>query len=280
MSILQLHVSNRLLSNALSTLSLHWLELCGHWLTGVECPCFHWLTRGVSMFPLAEALASPLPQESLNKHNSWKKHTISPAKKGKQSFPSLSLFVTPFWVIQILIHLLCSAYMSFIMTPKGPKDVTISSLALKLRAKIQVSLKCFQYKILSVIEVLWCYFCKSRVHTYWLNVIQSVNTSLYFVGMVFEAWHRSRMNNLVVLRSRPLETLTQFSLCLPGYLFENDSRVVPEKFEGEPAVPIIPLHSHTISFAKPEIHLARCELNDSRCSRETQANATDSNLYT
>ncbi len=57
------------------------------------------------------------------------------------------------------------------------------------------------------------------------------------------------MNNLVVLRSRPLEALTQFSLCLPGYLFENDSRVVPEKFEGEPAVPIIPLHSHTISFA-------------------------------
>lgn len=25
------------------------------------------------------------------------------------------------------------------------------------------------------------------------------------------------------------------SLCPPGYLFENDSRVVPEKFEGEPS---------------------------------------------
>lgn len=87
MSVLQLHVSNLLLSNALSTLSLCWLELCGHWLTGVECPCFHWLTSGVSMFPLAEALASPLPQESLNKHNSWKKHTISPAKK--KNNPSL-----------------------------------------------------------------------------------------------------------------------------------------------------------------------------------------------
>lgn len=87
MSMLQLHVSNLLLSDALSTLSLRWLELCGHWLTGAECPCFHWLTSGVSMFPLAEALASPLPQESLNKQNSWKKHTISPAKK--ENNPSL-----------------------------------------------------------------------------------------------------------------------------------------------------------------------------------------------
>ena len=58
------------------------------------------------------------------------------------------------------------------------------------------------------------------------------------------------MNGLVVLSSGPLETLTQFSLCLAGYLFENDSRVVPEKFEGEPAAPIIPPHSHTISFAR------------------------------
>lgn len=35
-----------------------------------------------------------------------------------------------------------------------------------------------------------------------------------------------------------VETLTHssFSLFLsPGYLFENDSRVVPEKFEGEPS---------------------------------------------
>lgn len=57
-------VSNLLLCNALSTSSLHWLELCGHWLTGVECPCFHWLTSGVSMFPLAEALASRLTPAS------------------------------------------------------------------------------------------------------------------------------------------------------------------------------------------------------------------------
>lgn len=51
------------------------------WLTSTECPCFHWLTSSVSMFLLAEALASPLPQESLNKQNSWKKHTSAPAKR-------------------------------------------------------------------------------------------------------------------------------------------------------------------------------------------------------
>lgn len=135
------------------------------------------------------------------------------------------------------------------MTPKGLKDVTISSLPLKLGAKIQVFQMFPIWNPLPVTEVLRVYFCKSRAHTYWLNIIQCVNRSLYLVGMVFKAWRRSQMNNLVVLRSRPLEALTQFSLCLPGYLFENDSRVVPEKFEGEPAVPIIPLHSHTISFA-------------------------------
>lgn len=35
------------------------------------------------------------------------------------------------------------------------------------------------------------------------------------------------------------------SLCLPGYLFENDSRVVPEKFEGEPSGnQLPPPHAH------------------------------------
>lgn len=39
------------------------------------------------------------------------------------------------------------------------------------------------------------------------------------------------------------ESLTQLSFCLPGYLFENDSRLVPEKFEGEPAVAAPALHT-------------------------------------
>lgn len=39
------------------------------------------------------------------------------------------------------------------------------------------------------------------------------------------------------------ESLTQLSFCLKGYLFENDSRVVPEKFEGEPAVATPALHT-------------------------------------
>lgn len=37
---------------------------------------------------------------------------------------------------------------------------------------------------------------------------------------------------------------TQLPSCLAGYLFENDSRVVPEKFEGERAQPFIPTYLH------------------------------------
>ena len=86
------------------------------------------------------------------------------------------------------------------------------------------------------------YFCE-----YTLIGYSCANEVLYFVGMLFKDWHVSKMNNPVALRSRPLETLTQLSLCLPGYLFENDSRVVPEKFEGEPAASIT-LHSLIVSF--------------------------------
>lgn len=102
-----------------------WLELCGHWLTGVEWPCFHWLTSGVSMFPLAGALASPLPQESLNKHNLWKKALLFPPER-KENNPSLHSHccVAPFWVIQILIHHECSWHERLKMTPEGFKDVS------------------------------------------------------------------------------------------------------------------------------------------------------------
>lgn len=65
------------------------------------------------------------------------------------------------------------------------------------------------------------------------------------VFLIFKAWRRSQDNKLVVLRSRPLGALTQFSSCLPGYLFENDSRVVPEKFEGEPCLLITPSATRT-----------------------------------
>lgn len=75
----------------------------------------------------------------------------------------------------------------------------------------------------------------------------------------------------VVLRSRPLQTLTQFSLCLPGYLFENDSRVVPEKFEGEHSAPVIHPCIHTQIQLHATIHLARCYLDDSMFRRETLA---------
>lgn len=62
------------------------------WPTSAECPCFHWLASGVFMFPLAEAQSSPLPHESLNKQNSWKKQNSSPAKKMKTT-PPFILFV-------------------------------------------------------------------------------------------------------------------------------------------------------------------------------------------
>lgn len=64
----------------------------------------------VSVFPLAEGLASPLPQESLSKHKPWKKHSFSLSKIGKQSFLSLAQ-------CQILIPRLCSTECS--VTPES-----------------------------------------------------------------------------------------------------------------------------------------------------------------
>lgn len=76
------------------------LELCGHWLAGPECPVFPLANRRrVLCFHWQRFLASPLPQESLNKYYSWKKarrFSLAKKKKGKQSPHSLPLFVAPF----------------------------------------------------------------------------------------------------------------------------------------------------------------------------------------
>lgn len=53
---------------------------------------------------------------------------------------------------------------------------------------------------------------------------------------------------------------------LLGYLFENDSRVVPEKFEGEPAYHISPLHAHT----QLQMHSTQVLLSDNRKKRKSQ----------
>lgn len=55
---------------------------------------------------------------------------------------------------------------------------------------------------------------------------------------------------------------------LLGYLFENDSRVVPEKFEGEPSYHISPLHAHTTSNAQ---HTGVSDNRKKRKSQETQS---------
>lgn len=53
---------------------------------------------------------------------------------------------------------------------------------------------------------------------------------------------------------------------LLGYLFENDSRVVPEKFEGEPAYHISPLHAHT----QLQMHSTQVLLSDNKKKRKSQ----------
>lgn len=45
------------------------------------------------------------------------------------------------------------------------------------------------------------------------HVLGLISLCVFFVGVVFSAWHGSQMNHLAVLRSRPLETLnTSLSL--------------------------------------------------------------------
>lgn len=159
------------------------------------CLCFHW--QRLSPHPCLKN-----PWVNINPGKS----TLFPQQKGKQSFPPLSLFVTPFWVIEILIHQLCSACKNLSDSKRPKRCYNKITDPLNLVAKIQVSFRCFQYEILSLL--LKCSTFVKVVHAYWLNIIQCMNRSLYFVRMVFKAWHRSQMNNLAGLWSRLLETNT------------------------------------------------------------------------
>lgn len=126
------------------------------------------------MFPLAGALASPLPQESLNKHNLWKKHSYFPQKEKENNLSLHShCFVAPFWVIQLLIHHVGLVQESFKMTPKGFRDV-------------------------------------SKIKCYWTAPVHFKSTFIgnhilvfFLLGWCF----RCQMNHVAVLRSRPLESL-------------------------------------------------------------------------
>lgn len=129
------------------------------------------------------------------------------------------------------------------MSLKSPKYIRNKQI---FGAKIQIRLKVSSMKSSCCYQRALLYLYKREGDANCFNIIHAWMGSCVLLGGYSKLGTRCQMNNIVVLKSRPLETSTQFSSCLPGYLFENDSRVVPEKFEGEPLTPVIPLHSQNL----------------------------------
>lgn len=98
---------------------------------------------------------------------------------------------------------------------------------------------------------LKCYFCRSRVHTYWPNVFQCVNGSLYFVGMVFKAWLGSQMNNPGCAKIKaPSNSNTVLPLSPRLSVWKWLPRGSREVRRWAPCTRDPPLHSHTNSIAR------------------------------
>ena len=133
------------------------------------CLCFHW--QGLSPHP---CLKNPWINITCGK----KALLFPPERKENNLSLHSHCFVAPFWVIQILIHRVCSVHESLKMTLKGFKDVS--------------KIKCYPTALV--------YFRSTCIGTH----------ILVFFNW---CWHRSQINHLAVLRSRPLETLnTSLSL--------------------------------------------------------------------